>query len=129
MEEYSYTNRWYIYKYVYCLPNQLDMAIKFNKLFMKYHTCETPDEVCEWCNPHQGYTIISITYRYSNLYDEDCLYVIFYEDFSNQQPKRIAAHNIDPGIAIQAADALLQTVRYPSYVYSNKRPEDSEPIC
>lgn len=91
---------------------------------MKFHTCGTPAEVCDWCNTHSAFVIISIAYWAANLE-----FVIFYEDFSNYKPKHAAAHNVDPGVAIQAADALLQAVRCPSYVYSNKGPEDSGPIC
>ena len=90
---------------------------------MKFHTCGTPAEVCDWCNTHSAFVIISITYWAANLE-----FVIFYEDFSNYKPKHVAAHNIDPGIAIQAADAPLQTVRCPSYVYSGDRFEVAEPV-
>lgn len=96
---------------------------------MKFHTCETPSEVCEWCNSHQGYAIISITYQYSDLYNEDCIYVIFYEDFSNQQPKQIAAHNIDPGFSIPSTGTPMPSVRCPSYVSSGNRPKVTESVC
>ena len=51
-----------------------------------------------------------------------------YEDFSNQQPKRIAAHNINPGVSIPSTGAPMQSVRYPSHVCSDDRPEVAEPI-
>lgn len=96
---------------------------------MKFHNCETPSEVCEWCDSHPGYAIISITYKYDNYYDEDCTYVIFYEDFSNQRPERITAHNIDPGFAIPSTGTPMPSIQYPSYVNSGNRPEVAEPIC
>ena len=51
-----------------------------------------------------------------------------YEDFSNQQPKRIAAHNIDPRFSIPSTGAPMSLVRYPSHVCSGDRPEVTEPI-
>lgn len=96
---------------------------------MKFHTCETPSEVCEWCNSHRGYVIISITHQYTDRYDKDSIYVIFYEDFSNQRPERIATNNIDPGFAIPSTGAPMPTIQYPSYVCSGNRPKVAEPVC
>ena len=95
---------------------------------IKFHSCRTPSEVCDWCDAHSAFVIISITYRCDLEMCADNDFVIFYEDFSNYKTEHAAAHNIDRGIAIQTADALLQAVRCPSYVCSNKGPESSGSI-